>query len=468
MTVDETFKGVNRIWQEISVIVVTHAVAIALAIYGHLIPLQVISQGAKSLASLPELSAFRDNLQHLGLDLPFVVGTVVVVYVVLFQRLSSAMLQIPGFKLFYSQTALWRAGKCFDELRQLARWSEGYAASTDLEDLEVMLGLAITQYAKDYKEHYNELVETRLSAAAIWMRYYSGLCLLALAGIVFIAAIHPTARAVFLPGGLLMAACIARCGWEVQIERAVAGRLRFAIDCAIVSGVKQREQRDAESRQEHWKHSDSNRLSELEILQDTENDDKRLLLNLALAADFLRLPPPFLPYQHYWTLHYLRSLWPFKGAGALPLMQNNVFREWLVRSVRFISGSLHDQSNDDEGTSQRQSEFRKMADYLLQRLAVHEVRDSRTVEQNRDKHLEQARYRLRELLESIDFPKWIPDDRLVARLLRKCVPFAKWPFPGLFLVDEPERYSRARAGGSRWNPSEEQSLREWAARRGNS
>jgi hypothetical protein len=96
MSFDETFKSINRIWQEISVIVVVHAVAIGFGIYAHLIPAQLITQGVKSLASLPELSAFRENLVHIGLDLPIVVGVAIVVHVVFFQRLSAAAGQSPA------------------------------------------------------------------------------------------------------------------------------------------------------------------------------------------------------------------------------------------------------------------------------------------------------------------------------------------------------------------------------------
>src|SRR5262249_14326513 len=157
-----------RIWQEISVIVVVHTVAIGLGIYTHLIPSRVITQGVKSLASLPELSTFRENLLHIGLDLPIVVGIAIVVYVVFFQRLGASVIRIPGFTLYYSQTALWRAGKCFDELRQLGQWFGAYTASTGLDDLEVSLGLAITESAKEYDQHYEELVDSRVASAAVW------------------------------------------------------------------------------------------------------------------------------------------------------------------------------------------------------------------------------------------------------------------------------------------------------------
>jgi hypothetical protein len=214
--------------------------ALVLAIYAHLIPMRTISQGIGVLSSLPELANIRANLQRVGLDLPFVVGIGIAVYVVLFQRFSVAAVNIPMFRLSYSQPALWRAGKCFDELRLLVHFFEGYTASTELPDLEVTLGLATAQYAKDYKEHHRQLVDARLEAAAIWARYYSGFCLLAFAAIVFLVADHPTKGGWLLPIGLLVAALVARCGWEIQIEYAVIGRLHFANDCAIISGVNKK------------------------------------------------------------------------------------------------------------------------------------------------------------------------------------------------------------------------------------
>ena len=147
MTIDETFEGINRLWQEISVIVVLHAVAIGLAIYAHLLPTQIVEREIAAIISLPELANLRRTLQSIGLDLPFVVGIGILVYVVLFQRFSVAAVNIPMFRLSYSEQALWRAGKCFDELRQLVHFFEGYTASPELADLEVTLGLAVAQYA---------------------------------------------------------------------------------------------------------------------------------------------------------------------------------------------------------------------------------------------------------------------------------------------------------------------------------
>ncbi len=52
MSFDETFKSINHIWQEISIIVVVHAVAIGLGIYAHLIPSRLITQGVNKLRFL--------------------------------------------------------------------------------------------------------------------------------------------------------------------------------------------------------------------------------------------------------------------------------------------------------------------------------------------------------------------------------------------------------------------------------
>jgi hypothetical protein len=185
----------------------------------------------------PGIESVSFELQQIGLDLPFVAGAGAVVYVILFQRLSAAIGRLPVIRLSYSQPALWRAGKCFDELSQLARWFEGYTASAALDDLEVTLGLAITQNAKEFKEHYEELVERRQVRAAVWSRYYSGFCLLAFVSLILLAWLRRRGD-LLLPGGLFVAAFIARCGWEAQIEAVALKRLRFAIDCAIVSGRK--------------------------------------------------------------------------------------------------------------------------------------------------------------------------------------------------------------------------------------
>ena len=49
---------------------------------------------------------------------------------------------------------------------------------------------------------------------------------------------HPTYGSLLLPLGLLVCMLITRCCWEAQIERVVLGRLRFALDCALISHVQ--------------------------------------------------------------------------------------------------------------------------------------------------------------------------------------------------------------------------------------
>src|SRR4051794_33831517 len=120
----------NRIWREVSLIVVAHALALGLAVSASLTSWKAISQLIKSSASIPELVSFRASLVSLGADLPVVVGLCLVVYVVLFQRMSSLVVRLAPFRLSYDQPAMWRAGKCIDELCQLRRWFKEVTAST--------------------------------------------------------------------------------------------------------------------------------------------------------------------------------------------------------------------------------------------------------------------------------------------------------------------------------------------------
>lgn len=338
-------------------------------------------------------------------------------------------------------------------MKQLGQWFEGYTASAGLADLEVSLGLAITESAKDYEQHYEELVDSRVASAAVWARYYSGFCLLALVSIAFIFTTTPTTRDLLLPIGLLTSAFIARCGWEAQIEGAVYGRLRFAIDCGIVSGVKRREEAagkdkspDLEALTSGWNHTGGPPADE-------DRHARRLALELKLASEFVMLPPPFLPYQHFWALHYVRAIWPFKGAGCLPLMQNSVFREWFVQSLR----PSRDRSNDGENASPIRGDMGAVAEDLFRELISHVAKEAGTVDVLYRQHMD--------LVEGIDFPLWVPDDRLVARLFRKCVLLAKWPFPKLFLVDELRRYPVSGINSRRPSRPEKQPLREWGARK---
>lgn len=235
---------------------------------------------------------------------------------------------------------MWRAGKCFDELRQLVRFFEGFTASTELSDLEVTLGLAVTQSAKEFKEHHPRLLGARLASAAVWSRYYAGFCFLAFASCVFLAMRPFAAKELILPCGLLLAALNARCGWEVQIEAAVLGRLTFAIDCAIISGARPNPEQPAPERKPDrepvavWNTGLSWRteMPDPEDRRRLEQTWKQKTVDLELAAALMALPPPCLPYQRFWILNYVRQLKPFRTVGSLPLIPNEVFRDW-VQSV---------------------------------------------------------------------------------------------------------------------------------------
>ena len=419
MKVDEAFEGVNRIWQEISVIVFVHAVALALAIYANLTSWRTISRGVGPVTLFPELAAFRETLRHVGLDLPFVVAVSVVVYVVLFQRLSAVIVQIPMFRLSYSEPALWRAGKCFDELRWSARWFESYAGSTALEDLQVQLGLSIVEYAKEFQEHHRLLVDARFAAAAVWQKYYSGFCILAVAATVFIGTVNPTKRGLIAPAGLFLAALAARCGWEAQIERAVLGRLGFVKDCAIVLELSRQAASATEPPQpEDSDGAGSTRIPEWGSTNRAPKDVKRRIAELELAAELMKLPPPCLPYQHFWLLHYPRQLKPFKNAGSIAMVNNKLFRRWLANSG-----------------------FLKFSE------------------------LPRGDYRL---YERIYYPDSVPDDRLIARALRTrtVVKVVGWLAPSALLVDKPGLYAKRPARENRAVfEVRGEPLRKWIARK---
>src|SRR5262249_55431785 len=104
-----------------------------------------------------------------------------------------------------------------------------------LEDLEVTLGIVIGQYSKEFKEHFGDLVESRLATANIWSVYHAGFSLLLMCSLAIIVFSHPTFRSMLLPLGLVVSMVITRCCWEAQIEHVVLGRLRFALDCAVIS-----------------------------------------------------------------------------------------------------------------------------------------------------------------------------------------------------------------------------------------
>jgi hypothetical protein len=419
MTVDETFENVNRLWQEISVIVLIHAVALTLAIYAGLIPFRILSAGIGTFTSLPELATFRTNLQRIGLDLPLVVVTGTIVYIVLFQRFSDLAVRVPLFRLSYSQPALWRAGKCFDELRQLVRFFEGFTASTELTDLGVTLGLAVTQYAKDFQEHHGRLVDARFASAALWSRYYAGFCFLAFASCILLAVRPFAARELILPGGLLLAALITRCGWEAQIEAAVLGRLTFAIDCAIVSGAKRDAEQPIPDTAPDWHLARSGKRPGPNDQESLQPDYKRKAVELELAAALMALPPPCLPYQRFWVLNYVRHLKPFRTIGSLPLVHNETFREWVQSTL--LPGLP---SPDD------------------------------------------PRFRVRAMLDRIHWPEPVPDGRLCARLFRSSEweSIGRWLFPRLLLVDRPECYWRRPNNLEPHDPPGSESWRKWLAR----
>jgi hypothetical protein len=136
MKVDETIESVGRVWQQITTLIILHVVFLAWAILSHVISVPSVASAihnAERLGVWPSLKAIQTSLQTIGLGLPVVAGISCVIYLVTFQRLSLILGRLPLFKLSYSQPALWRAGKCFDELRKLIHYFEGYTASPALE-----------------------------------------------------------------------------------------------------------------------------------------------------------------------------------------------------------------------------------------------------------------------------------------------------------------------------------------------
>jgi hypothetical protein len=131
-----------------------------------------------------------------------------------------------------------------------------------------------------------------------------------------------------------------------------------------------------------------------------------------LAAALVMLPPPWLPYQNLWLLHYTRQLKPFKQAGALALVHNERFRYWLHNSG--VESSWVQ--------SLRQAHPQKVESLQKFRMQIHS-------------------------------PLQVPDDRIVASFLRSHVlgKVARWLAPHVLLVDFLELY---------WNPtSDEEYLR---------
>jgi hypothetical protein len=247
-------------------------------------------------------------------------------------------------KLEYDEPALWRAGKCFAELRQLAVWFSGYTASGKLADLAITLDLAITGLADTYREYHNRMVVQPQALAAAWARYYAGFCLLGLVTLLGGLLSGSSTRFWMPPVVLFASALFTRCGWEVQIERSVRSRLRYAINCGIVNGLKRREQTD-EDRGQQTTVSGGELHQGLrvptmglgvtpfnELATTTPLDVAELERGIQIAAELVELPPPWLPYGFWWGLHALRCLRPFRDVGYLPLIHNEVFREWLLKT----------------------------------------------------------------------------------------------------------------------------------------
>jgi hypothetical protein len=401
MNVNEVFDGVERLWQELSVIVVIHSVALAFAVVGGLLTWHGLITTLTSSRNFTELSALRTALDRFGLELPFVVGTAVVVYVILFQKLSASLTKWPICRLSYSQIALWRAGKCFDELRQLIRWFEGYTASTALTDLEVTLELAIAQTAKDYKEHFDDLIGNPQKGAAMWSRYYTGFLLLAVVLVFLSYRLSLGPKSVLAPGALIVAAMISKCGWEAQVEHIVTGRLQFVTDCGIILGMKRREQ-DMEVRHRDGRANLENRVrgtSYAELQQGSPVYSIPLEDERQLAADLMKLPPPGFPYQELWLLHILRRLLPFAKLGTLSLIRNDVFRSWLHECK------------------------------VLQPRATYET-------------AELAHLRGEALLKSFELPEFATETNRLTKLLlnRLALPISSVLFPRTLLVDDMTRY----------------------------
>jgi hypothetical protein len=452
MKIDETLESAGRVWQQLSVIIVLHALFLLLAIAAGVIPFHAAMndlKGIQSFDSIPHLKAFRTGLQSIGLDVALVASVFAVIYVVMFQRLSLAVGQFPLFKLTYSQPGLWRAGKCFDELRQLIHCFEGYTASPSLEDLEVTLRIAIAQFRKDYAEHYQELVGVRLITAELWLQYYSGLCLMTVCSIGILAALHSLSRGLILPIGLVIAASITRCGWEAQVEHAVLGRLRFALNCAVISQVSSAKEtatifsnssdrtpleRVIDKDVRHlgsarfdnriWGRFDATEveLTGLESVITAPIRASRLLIkDMELAVNLMMLPPPCLPYQRGWLLFYLRFLRPFKRIGALSLVRNQDFREWLHRMLRprleiFARADMQMKFDSFGGMCERYERY----------------------------------------MRAIDLPTFVPDERLIVRLLRS----SSRLYPPWLLADAPAKYKGDQTMQAELNLRTEVSKRE--------
>jgi hypothetical protein len=356
MKVDETIDSFGKVWQQITVLIILHLVFLACAIVARVVPLANVRadvQNQKFQIALPKLESLHEDLKKIGLELPVFAGIISVIYLVTFQRLSLVIGKIPVVRLTYSQPALWKAGRRFDELRQLIHQFEGYTASRALEDLEVTLGLAIAQYNKQFEEHYQDLVESKLVAAKICSDYYSGFALLLICSIAILARGHHYCffgRGVLLPLGILLSMLISRCCWEALIEAVVVGRLQFALDCAIISGEQKSSETnirrasqgsgvedvfeeivsasDAIVDNNIWTSTDPSwRSFKTPSLRHKAQVFRVLAADITLAAELAQDQQIMDPHR-LWVLHLVQPLCLFL-IGALPYVPKKQFQRWM-------------------------------------------------------------------------------------------------------------------------------------------
>jgi len=77
MKLDETLESVGRLWEQVSVIVVLHALFFALAVLAGIIPTSDLTH-LESLIPASTLERFRSDLRTIGLELPLVAGLLLV------------------------------------------------------------------------------------------------------------------------------------------------------------------------------------------------------------------------------------------------------------------------------------------------------------------------------------------------------------------------------------------------------
>jgi hypothetical protein len=349
--VDETIESVGRVWQQVTILIILHLIFLLCAILAGVTSIRSIENtmhGAENAQVWRSLKEFHSNLKTIGLELPVVAGLLGVVYMITFQRLSSVLAQIPPFRLKYSEPALWRSGKRFHELRQLFHYSERYMISPELDDLQVTLDLAIAQFGKDFKEHYSELVGSRIENAKTWSTYSSGLSLLLLFSIPIFLSSTLSVRAFILPVGLLLCILAARCGWEIQIEHLVLGRLRFALDSAAISNERIIRE-ETISKDRAGRAPGESGFEQIAIfsraaiddllwagkLHHELADDARLTQAYSVLLDDLDLARALMKstrerrVREIWLLNYLRLVWRVTIIGPLAPIPNRQFLDWL-------------------------------------------------------------------------------------------------------------------------------------------